>query len=214
VVDVSGSQTVITKSNLLGNNACFNSAGFTDPYTLAADAINNNEDGLFPLLRPVPPSAPGEAGPWEWYDSTSLVVYAQLIGLSASAGTAAYVNGLATNPDMSKAKALAYIDTVQHYLNDRIAYCLPLFTGLNEQLISANQVQLYPNPASDRITVQVEGANILSLNISDLRGRVIRSYEPIGDPQFTMERGTISDGIYLVEIKTAKGRVTKKLVIE
>ncbi len=214
VVDVSGSRTVITKSNLLGNNACFNTAGFTDPYTVAANAINNNEDGLFPFLRPTPPSAPGEAGPWEWYDSTALVVYAQAIGLSASAGTQAYMNGLGTNPDMSKAKALAYIDTVQNYVNPRIAFCLPLNTGLNENILNSQLVSVYPNPASNKVVVNVEGTKILSATMTDITGKTIRQINNVNQSQLTLDRNNLSDGIYLVEIRTAKGNVTKKVVFE
>src|SRR5205085_7743869 len=179
VVDVSGSLTVITKANALGNNSCFSGAGFSDPYTTAANAVNGGEEGLFPLIRPA--SANGEAGPWEWYDSTALTVYAQAIGLAASAGTQAYVNGLATNPDMSKTKALAYIDTIQNYLNPRIAYCLPLSTGVNEYETILNDVQVFPNPVQNQFAVDVnnDANKILSISISDISGKIVWEKENI-----------------------------------
>lgn len=215
VVDVSGSQTVITKSNLLGNNSCFNIAGFSDPYTLAANAINGGEDGLFPFLRPTPPFAPGEAGPWEWYDSTALTVYAQAVGLSASAGTQAYVNGLGTNPDMSKAKALAYIDTIQNYVNPRIVYCLGLPDGISESLLN-KVVSVYPNPASSQFTVSADGANLnlKSVELADITGRLIWKKDNLTGSNSTFLRGSLSNGIYIVRITTDKGTVSKRISLQ
>lgn len=213
VVDVSGSLSVVTKANLLGNNDCFLNAGFTDPYTLAANMNNNGQEGLFPLLRPVPPNAPGEAGPWEWYDSTALTVYAQAIGLSASAGTMAYVNGLATNPDMSKAKALAYIDTIQNYVNPRIAYCLPLFTGINENENVTANILVYPNPSAKHFTV--ESKSIMeSIYLYDLAGRLLVQHLHINNTSLKMEHNNLAGGIYLMKIKTNSGFVTTKITLE
>ncbi len=215
VVDVSGSRTVVTKSNALGNNNCFNSAGFTDPYTLAANAINGGEDGLFPFLRPTPPFAPGEAGPWEWYDSTALTVYAQAIGLSASAGTQAYMNGLGTNPDMSKAKALAYIDTIQNYVNPRIVYCLGLPDGINETTLS-KVISVYPNPATSQFTISADGVNlnIASVELFDITGRSIWKKESLSGSTSTFSRGNLSNGIYIVRITTDKGVASKRVTLQ
>lgn len=216
VVDVSGSKTVIIKANALGNNNCFANAGFTDPYTTVANSNNNGQEGLFPFIRPVPPHAPGEAGPWEWYDSTALTVYAPLLGLSASAGTAAYLNGLATNPDMSKAKALAYIDTVQNYLNPRIAYCLPLTTGLNEYESGLKNINVFPNPVSNQFIIDVkdEGNKIHAVYISDITGKIIWQKENINHSQFTVNRNNISRGMYIVQVNTGNGNVSRKIIFE
>ena len=215
VVDVSGSRTVITKSNFLGNNSCFNFAGFTDPYTLAANANNGGQDGLFPFLRPTPPFAPGEAGPWEWYDSTALTVYAQAIGLSASAGTQAYMNGLGTNPDMSKAKALAYIDTIQNYVNPRIVYCLGLPDGISENLLN-KVISVYPNPASSQFTVSADGTtlNLTSVEMADITGRVIWKKEKLSGSSATFSRGNLSNGIYVLRVTTDKGVVSKRVTLQ
>ncbi len=216
VVDVSGSQTVVTKANLLGNNDCFRFAGFTDPYTMAADLNNGGEDGLFPFLRPTPPSAPGEAGPWEWYDSTALTVYAQAIGLSAAAGTGAYVNGLATNPDMSKAKAMAYIDTVQNYLNPRMVYCLGLPTGLNNLKAVEKSLSIYPNPTSSSFTITVldKNAKIESVSLHDITGRMVWEDHSWQVSTKTYDRQNLGDGIYILKIKTPDGSLSRRIVLQ
>lgn len=210
VVDVSGSQTVITKANALGNNNCFINAGFTDVYTQTANQNNGGQDGLYPLL------VNGyQAGPWEWYDSTALVVYAQAVGLSGSAGTAAYVNGIQTNPDMSKAKALSYIDTMQNYLNPRIVYCLGLPDGINET--SLNKIAtVYPNPAANQFTVALDGvrSEILSVEIFDVTGKMVRKESNLHTNNMTFNRGSLADGMYVVRITTEKGVVSKQLSLQ
>jgi hypothetical protein len=203
---------VITKSNLLGNNNCFIAAGFADPYTFAANAVNGGEDGLYPFI---PSSAAPQAGPWEWYDSTALTVYAQAIGLSASAGTAAYVNGLATNPDMSKAKALAYIDTVQNYVNPRIAFCLGLPDGISETILN-KVVSVYPNPSSSQFTVSAAGTDlkITAVDLTDITGRLVMKKEKLNGSNLTFGRNSLSNGVYIARITTDKGVVSKRIVLQ
>ncbi|MCC7231848.1 MAG: T9SS type A sorting domain-containing protein [Bacteroidia bacterium] len=215
VVDVSGSQTVITNANALGNNDCFNSAGFTDPYTLRANAVNNGQDGLFPFERPVPPFAPGEAGPWEWFDSTALKTYAQSMGLSASAGVSAFINGLATNPDMSKTKALAYIDTIQNYLNPRIVYCLSLPTGLSEPDAFSRSVSVFPNPANTSFSISIldHSRQVSKVDLTDITGRLIWSDTSFRGPVRSYDAQHLLPGIYLVNIYTPFGKVSRRLLI-
>src|SRR6185369_4686460 len=84
VVDVSGSHTVIRKATELGNNAPFNTFNFNDPFTAQADLINNGYDGLYPFYTSL---SPVQAGPWEWFDSTTTVGIAIALNLGSQAGT-------------------------------------------------------------------------------------------------------------------------------
>jgi hypothetical protein len=215
VVDVSGSQTVVRLANQLGNNACFASAGFTDPYTQRANAINGGWEGLFPLERPVNPlTGLGEAGPWEWFDSTSLQGYAQLIGLPAQAGQNAYNNGLLTNPDMSKAKGMAYIDTIQNYVNPRIALCLSLPTGLNNEILASN-TNVYPNPATDVVTIQLPtGVTAKRVTMTDLMGRVVINQLGNELNKVSIVTTQLNAGMYTIQLVTSAGSVAKKVTIQ
>lgn len=86
----------------------------------------------------------------EWFDSTTTVAAAASVGQN---GTTIYSNALLTNPDMSKAKGLAYIDTVMNYLNPRIVYCLNLATGISSIDDAEQLIQVSPNPVSDIMTI-------------------------------------------------------------
>ncbi|MEY4594855.1 MAG: hypothetical protein RIQ47_1265 [Bacteroidota bacterium] len=211
VVDVSGSAPVVAKANRIGNNSCFNSAAFSDPYTLQANTVNGGEDGLYPFYtNPVI-----QSGPWEWYDSTALVFFAQAIGQPAAAGTQAYMNGLATNPDMSKAKALAYIDTIQNYVNPRIVYCLGLNVGVAELEQLSASVSVFPNPSAGEFTVDLRQVTEKPsyIHIMDLNGRLIHEVAVNEAAAYSFRGLSLANGLYAVKIGFSAGEVTKKLVV-
>ena len=209
VVDVSGSQTVIIKANLLGNNNCFGNAGFTDPYTMRANVVNGGEDGLFPLAFSSP-----QAGPWEWFDSTRTVNVAIALGLGSAAGTTIYSNAKLTNPDMSKAKALAYIDTIQNYVNPRIDVCLGLRVGINEVNVNSS-VHVFPNPASSEfMVVSNDLISVRSISLSDITGKVVYSRNGILTSQEKIDVKSFTAGIYMLIVTTDKGKAIKRVVIQ
>lgn len=109
VVEVQGSYLVQQLCDLFGNNDVFADTDFTDPITMAADAINDGYDGLYPFNRPE--GAEADSAPWEWWDADNNPNSA---------------NGLATNPDMSAMKGRTFIDTIQAYAAPRMMCALNL----------------------------------------------------------------------------------------
>jgi hypothetical protein len=212
VVDVSGSGAFIPMADQLGNNACFANAGFTDPFTIAANSANGGYEGLFPFnMAQVP-----QAAPWEWFDSLATVAGAQAAGLTAADGTTIYENALLTNPDMSKAKAMAYIDTVMGYLNPRIVYCLNLPLGVSENEALSQSVNVYPNPATSDIFIKSEVADdqIRFADIADITGKSIRKIENINASFYRVKRENISPGVYFVKVGFDKGTIIRKIVLK
>jgi hypothetical protein len=157
-----------------------------------------------------------QAGPWEWWDSTTVVNIAVGLGLGQAAGTQIHLNSLGTNPDMSKAKGLAYIDSVQNYVNPRIARCLGLPIGIDENDFAAQNISVYPNPASASFIVSInEGrSTITSIEIIDLSGRAVLIKEKIKSNQVRIERDEISNGIYMLKIKTSEGVFSKQINLQ
>jgi hypothetical protein len=199
VVNVSGSKGVTRRADALNINASINAGVYSDPVSVAAASASGGVESLFPLRRPGV-----EAGPWEYWDTTTCPNNA---------------NSLATNPDMSQAKADAYIDSTVQFLAPRIVCALGLpgcvTVGTAEPSI-ANSVYIFPNPSVGTINVrsQVAGANILSVELMDLNGRLVRSISGNKSMEVRMDNDDLAPGMYLVKVQTAKGIVTKKVVME
>ncbi len=109
VVEVQGAYLVQEACADFGNNDVFSNTNLQDPYTVAADAINDGFDGLYPLIRPEGQEA--DSAPWEWWDSET---------------NPNHLAGLLTNPDMSAEKGRTFIDTIQFYTAPRLACALNL----------------------------------------------------------------------------------------
>ena len=136
VVEVMGSRTVQSYSNLYLNNDPFALAGITDVYTTAANLNNGGLEGLYVFNTPPPSTTPNAFGeleeeqgsPWDWWDNATYdAMFQALNGAPAGYGAA---NSLLGNPDMSSTKGNAYLDTIQGYLNPRMYEVLSLINNV------------------------------------------------------------------------------------
>jgi hypothetical protein len=77
---------------------------------------------------------------------------------------------------------------------------------------SAKSFELFPNPASEQITVQAYTA-IQSIAILDLSGRVVVD-QSMEKSNFQLSLSNLQPGIYLMQCITEYGRVTKPFVVQ
>jgi hypothetical protein len=210
VVDVSGSSIVAQKSEFLGNNNCMINANFNDALSTYAASVNGGIEGLYPFYTATNP----QSGPWDWYDSTTTVAVAQFLGYPAAQGTAVYQNALLTNPDMSKAKATAYIDTIMGYVNPRIVTCLGLTTSINYIENLSSNVRVSPNPAQSTTTIFADmlAGDIRNVKVYDILGNLVLNVEGVNSRQFTIERNKLDAGVYIIRTTFDKGEATGKLI--
>jgi len=212
VVEVAGSYLALRRANTLGNNNCFANAGISDVYTTAANTFNDGYEGLYPFVTD--PFA--QAGPWEWFDSLAVVTYASFLPPPYNgAGPIVYSSALWTNPDMSKAKALAYIDTVMGYLNPRMAYCLNLTSGIQGTGVADAGLQFVPNPAHDKVAVSSSLNMIIrSVNVFDLTGKRVLTIEGNNQTSLTLERNGLDAGVYMIQVNTENGVRTGRIIFQ
>lgn len=226
VVEVSGSHDVVKKQVQLGNHAQWIGAGFNDAYTQAANLHNEGWEGYYRFL--VQPLQNPQAGPWDWWDSTTTVQVCMFINAQTGAnlnGTNIHLAGKATNPNMSKAKAVAYIDTIQGYLAPRImctlqlpgSVCLP--NSVNENAF-AKGVSVYPNPSvGGAFTLNIAAENFsknngITYRIFDATGRIVESGNVTSSQkQITINKST---GIYMLNLVDRGGNLlySGKLIVE
>lgn len=210
VVEVGGSREAVRLAYTKGNNNCFANAGFTDALTTYANTVNEGYEGLYPFFT----NPAQQAGPWEWYDSSATVFYASFLPPPYNTqGGAAYSNSLLTNPDMSKAKALAYIDTVMGYMNPRIVYCLNLATGLNENPISSAGINFLPNPANDRTTISTSNKEVIrAISVFDVLGKQVYFQDQVDQASVVLERKNLESGVYVVKVNLDRGVATSRVI--
>lgn len=78
--------------------------------------------------------------------------------------------------------------------------------------VNANDFSVYPNPANDMINVSSNSLNINNLSIVDINGRQVMNNSYDGSISASLNITELSSGLYLLNITTDLGTITKKLV--
>jgi hypothetical protein len=187
-----------------------------DIYSQHAMSITGGVEALLPFETATP-----QEDMWDWYDSTTICfVASQLPGLTSADGTLAYQSSIANNPGMSKARAMAYIDTIIGYLAPRIVRAVN--PGTNNCLINSiseneidNGVSIFPNPSSIAQGIDINSDYMItSYSISDLTGKEIVSSKNLNDRKINIDCHRMSNGIYFMEINTVYGKTIKRIVLQ
>ena len=221
IVEVQGSYLVQARANALGNNDVMKSAFYNDGYTTAANMLNDGNEGLFPIFLPTQSNGREQGAPWEWWESAywSQVPHPSCpTGAPITACNFDVINRL-NNLDMSKAKAMTYIDSIMGYFAPRACAVLdlPCSTVSTEPVIEAASVQLMvaPNPASEsvRFTSQ-SGETILAIELYDINGRLVQNHTSINNTQFDLNRNGVTPGLYVAKVRFEGGVVAQKIMFQ
>ena len=224
VSDISGSHDVIAKANMLGNN---NSVpDLYDPYTIAAKKASNNLIGTTDFsgdtitasvnnLFPFNTGNPGEGAPWDFWDSATILQLA--VGafgptVGPVQANAAIASSLQTNPTMSMNKAMAYVDSTLGFFCPRIINTLMLpgnSVGITDFKMDVN---IYPNPSSDFITIN-SSTNINLISIFNNNGILMGQFKP-NRFTYSLDLRSYAKGFYFAEISNASTTKTEKFVLK
>lgn len=87
-----------------------------------------------------------------------------------------------------------------------------------QNVLNDNSVKVYPNPASDNVTVSVETgvAGKVSLEVFDIMGRSVLNMQDnvqVGQKEFKLDISALNAGIYNLNVRTAEGVITKKMTV-
>jgi hypothetical protein len=208
-----GSRETIRIAQRLGNNDGINDRDYTDPYSAQAKTINEGFQALYPLYIPkVPSQFANQGSPWEWWDSVSIKAAGQI-------GVTAHAQSMFSNPDMSKTKAMAYIDTIQGFLTPRmvcalgLAGCPSKLNSIKDLDLSA-KVKVYPNPASTNFTVSFEQGTINTIEVYTVAGKLVASQENVNQTAATINRNDLPAGVYLIRAVLDEGIAHGKIIFE
>jgi len=89
-------------------------------------------------------------------------------------------------------------------------------SSFNEEKDRSPEIKIYPNPCkNNKITIQLESAEIVEVKISNILGKIMQKNKPevpVNKHQILLNN--LPEGIYLVHIKTSdKKTVVKKLLV-
>ncbi|MFI5141287.1 MAG: T9SS type A sorting domain-containing protein, partial [Bacteroidia bacterium] len=76
-----------------------------------------------------------------------------------------------------------------------------------KQVSTTNQLNIYPNPASNKITIDAN--NILDVKLFDVLGKQITSTKTTD-----IDVSNFKDGIYFIQVQTKEGASTQKIIIQ
>lgn len=214
-----GAATVQRIADRFGINEIINNRKYQDPYSLRAAQLNGGFDGLYPFILPARvPAQLNQGSPWEWWDSTFIK---NINFPAAGAGALAHQSSMLTNPDMSEAKAKAYIDTIQGFLNPRVVCALGL-PGCADKISSINPIEqapallVYPNPNNNGLlTIRTHVNNLLSsVSIIDLNGKEVKRFEANGESELQIKLDNLNKGLYFVKTIGSMGASSARLSIK
>jgi hypothetical protein len=232
VVDVPGPNQFINRANRIGNNLGFKSDSFVnDPYSMGARklygrtvpyiypspddniSIAGNLENCYPFLLPLVSDFSNQASPWQWWDPAGPTSTCVVVPPSTTAHQAA----LSSNPDMSKGKAMAYIDTILGYMAPRVATLLRYHDPDNASVFNnsiSSSLKVYPNPAEAFTVIKSEKAIIQGIILLDINGREIVEIKDLNTYEHLLEMPSLTKGIYFIQIETNLGFGVKKLLVD
>lgn len=97
------------------------------------------------------------------------------------------------------------------FMVDNIKVSKPV-AGNQSELTS--QLNLYPNPSSNKIVIQSTDALIEHVSIFNLSGQEIYSSEPLNQHHYTYSVERLDSGIYFARIKTSQGTAVMKFMVK
>jgi hypothetical protein len=85
--------------------------------------------------------------------------------------------------------------------------------GVNN-VANPTDIVVYPNPANDVVNISTQGVEVDHVTITDIQGRdLVQMNIDNGQSLINIPVSNFAPGIYLAQIHTAEGMVTKKIVI-
>lgn len=121
-----------------------------------------------------------------------------VIGVSILTGSV-----VSTNPIPNTGNVQTYFDMMRHPSDcfGALAY-RPNPTGgtANTSNLSANELNVYPNPFTEELTIKSD-QNIIAFTLRDSQGKIITQDTPI-KTELQVKTSELTNGIYFLEIKT------------
>ncbi len=202
ILEITGGHGIVQRSFNLGNQQVLTEPAFLDRYSYIAAEKNDSLEGFYPFFDE---QFPNQIGQWEWWDTNQVN----------------HNFSISYNSDMSKEKALTYIDTSLFYISHRLPCILglqpcqkiaDLNVLLSEEETTLNALDVFPNPTPGPLKVNTP-ARLRNLTLFDLKGTKVGSWQFKGQSKAEISLEEQPPGCYFLSIELENGRViTRKIV--
>ena len=83
----------------------------------------------------------------------------------------------------------------------------------NENVIESDNIIMYPNPATNKLTIHNDRFFIRNIEIIDVSSKLVKELT-VDNNQVSVDISNLEKGVYFVKIKTEKSKIVKKLIIK
>jgi hypothetical protein len=179
---------------------------------------------FWPEIEPLFSSLPNEvimfAGDLgaSWSSDITYDKYSNITLIATGMGHPDGENFIVVNVDSNKAvnyDLICLSDTNMNCLGDLTDYLvvdhIVSIDNLYDKNIYINSI--YPNPASNKITISTENLKETSLQLFNTQGKLILERKLISQIEYTVDISNIPKGIYIVKVFNYSNQSTSKLVI-
>lgn len=85
--------------------------------------------------------------------------------------------------------------------------------GINDAAQDENELSIYPNPASENITINITSTSKnVSVKIYDATGRMVKNMENVKSGENTINVSELENGLYLLNLQDGNNSVTKRFI--
>ncbi|HOY05521.1 MAG TPA: lysyl oxidase family protein [Saprospiraceae bacterium] len=124
-----------------------------------------------------------------------------------------------TGPEVCVSAITAVVNSKYQKSNAEIATPSCVSTGLvgsHEPEKAAFAVFVQPNPFREDATIYFENpqGEAMKVTLTDMTGRVLRSFENIHSEFVTFQRGDLAEGVYMFTVSNSKGQVSGKIAVQ
>jgi hypothetical protein len=88
------------------------------------------------------------------------------------------------------------------------------YTGIPSYAFHADNLRIYPNPASDLITIAAKNTIINNIDVVDNAGKVVLKKSHLNMKEVNLNLTPLKSGVYHVRLTTSRGILTEKLIVQ
>ncbi len=100
-------------------------------------------------------------------------------------------------------------------IGDTITLAVTIFSSTSINESQTQIISIYPNPFSKSTIINLSNIKSnYSLTLYDVTGQRVLEKEDLNQTSYELERGTLSKGIYFLEIKTEEDKWIRRVVIQ